>query len=303
MNVLVTGGAGFIASHLVDSLLEQGHNVTVVDNLTSGNSDQIPSGANFYHADILDPSLEQTFCKIRPEVVFHYAAQIDVKVSTTQPELDAMSNVIGTIKVLELCRKYGANKIVYPSTAAVYGDTEQVPISEEHRKNPISFYGISKYTPERYIELYSKLHGLDYTILRYANVYGIRQNPKGEAGVIPIFLSKLLKNERPVIFGSGEQTRDFLYIKDVLAANMLALSNGSRDIYNISNNRSTSVNHLLQLMCELTSRSFDPIYTTARLDDIVHSRLDNSKAIEQLGWKPNYDLRSGLDEVIKYYYR
>lgn len=303
MKILVTGGAGFIASHLADSLLEYGYKVIVVDNLRSGKTNQIPIGATFFCTDILDPSLEQAFLTYTPDIVYHYAAQIDVKISTSQPELDAMTNVVGTLKVLELCKKYEVKKIVYASTAAVYGDAEHMPISEDHINNPISFYGISKYTPEMYIELYSRLYGLDYTIFRYANVYGTRQNINSEAGVIPIFLNKLLNRERPVIYGDGEHTRDFLYVRDVITANLLALSQGSRNTYNVSNNRPTTINELLRLMCELTGRPFDPIYSNPRLDDIVHSNLDNRKVIEQLRWTPEYNLRSGLSEIVNYYCR
>ncbi|QJD85251.1 NAD-dependent epimerase/dehydratase family protein [Cohnella herbarum] len=301
MNVLVTGGAGFIASNLVDSLLYEGYRVTVVDNLTKGDSSHVSAKASFYQANILDNKLDRIFSDTCPEVVFHFAAQVDVQTSMNRPEHDAMSNIIGTINVLQCCIKYGVKKIIYASTAAVYGVPSFIPLSEEHPKNPISFYGASKYAPERYIELFSELHGLDYTILRYANAYGMRQDPSGEGGVVSIFLSKLLKGKPIVIFGDGEHTRDFVYVKDIVAANLAAISEGRNQIYNVSCNRQTSINQLLRLICKLTGRSFEPMYSPARKGEIIHSCLNNTKAVLELGWKPQYDLEHGLQETINYY--
>lgn len=301
MNVLITGGAGFIASHLVDSLLHAGHQVSVVDNLSTGNYDYLPPNAELFQTNILDEQLDRAFMACRPQIVFHHAAQIDVQTSMKKPDFDAMTNIVGTLKVLECCRKYGVKKIVYASSAAVYGVPELLPITEDHRKKPISFYGVSKFSPERYIELFSDLYGLDYTILRYSNVYGIRQDPKGEGGVISSFLSKLLLRENPTIFGDGEQTRDFIYVKDVVSANIAAITKGYRGTYNISCNSQLSVNRLLQLMCSIMDRPFEPQYESPREGDIIHSRLDNTKAIHDLRWRPSHDIESGLTETINYY--
>jgi UDP-glucose 4-epimerase len=301
MNILVTGGAGFIASHIVDQLIEAGHQVHILDNLSTGKRNHINPRASFYQADLLDEQLTQLFAAILPEIVIHHAAQIDVQTSLKHPLLDAKINILGTIAILEQCRDHKVRKIIYASSAAVYGTPEYLGVDERHPLKPLSFYGISKHTPEHYIETFSTLFGLDYTILRYANAYGIRQDPKGEGGVVSIFVDKLLQEQQPLIFGDGEQTRDFIYVKDIVSANMAALEHGSRSIYNISRNVQTTVVELLQLMCELCNRAYTPKFEPPRSGDIIHSRLDNSAAIRDLGWTPAYNLRQGLQETCDYY--
>ncbi|ULL19023.1 NAD-dependent epimerase/dehydratase family protein [Paenibacillus sp. H1-7] len=301
MNILITGGAGFIASHIVDRLVGHGHVVSIIDNLSTGNMDELSDFASFYHCSIMDDEIESIFQKVQPEVVFHHAAQIDVQTSLSQPVLDAEINILGTIKLLEQCKKYGVRKIIYASSAAVYGTPEYLPVDERHPVQPLSFYGISKHTPEHYIEVFSKLSDLDYTILRYANVYGIRQDPRGEGGVISIFVNKLLEGRTPIIFGDGEQTRDFIYVKDIVEANIAALEKGSKGIYNISCNEQTTVNQLLKVMSEICNMPFEPQYLPPRSGDIIHSCLDNSAAKEELGWKPKYTLAEGLKETCDYY--
>lgn len=301
MNVLVTGGAGFIASHIVDQLIEDGHHVHILDNLSTGKTSNINPQASFYQADILGEQLSQLFEAIHPEIVIHHAAQIDVQTSLKQPLLDAKINILGTIAILEHCRNHGVRKLIYASSAAVYGTPEYLGVDERHSLKPLSFYGISKHTPEHYIEAFSSLFGLDYTILRYANVYGIRQDPKGEGGVVSIFVDKLLQKQQPLIFGDGDQTRDFIYVKDIVRANMAALTDGSRGIYNISWNVQTTVVELLQLMCELCDTPYSPKFESPRAGDILHSRLDNTAAKQYLGWEPVYTLRQGLQETCDYY--
>lgn len=301
MKILVTGGAGFIGSNIVDALIEQGHEVSVVDNLSTGNQDNLNPHAKFYQTDITDPELAQVFDQVRPEVVIHHAAQIDVQTSLHNPLLDAKINIIGTINILEQCKTFEVRKIIYASSAAVYGPPEYLGVDEVHPLNPISFYGISKHTPEHYIQVYSGLCGLDYTIFRYSNVYGIRQDPKGEGGVICIFLDKLLRGETPTIFGDGEQTRDFIYVKDIVSANMAALNQGSGNLINISNNEQISVNDLLRKMCGIMGKEFSPNYIHARQGDIEHSRLTNLKAIEKLQWQPKYTIDQGLKETYLHY--
>ncbi|KKC30214.1 SDR family oxidoreductase [Caldanaerobacter subterraneus] len=301
MKVLVTGGAGFIGSNIVDLLIGNGHGVVIVDNLSTGKEEFINKKAIFYKKDIADDDLYEIFEKEEPDYVIHQAAQIDVQKSVNNPAFDAKVNILGTVNLLECCRKSGVKKIVYASSAAVYGNPEYLPIDEVHKINPISYYGISKHTAEHYFEVYSQLYGLKYTILRYANVYGIRQDPKGEGGVISIFIDKMLKGERPIIFGDGKQTRDFVYVKDVAKANLLALKRGDNEVVNISTNKPTSINELVEIMNKIMNTSLKPIYTEPRKGDIIHSYLDNKKALEVLGWKPEYSLEDGLRETIEYY--
>jgi UDP-glucose 4-epimerase len=301
MHILVTGGAGFIGSHIVDELIKSGHHVHILDNLSTGRTENLNPQAVFHQGDLLDHGLAEAFTAARPEVVIHHAAQIDVQTSLTNPFLDAKINILGTIAVLEQCREHCVRKLIYASSAAVYGTPQYLGVDEAHPVKPLSFYGISKHTPELYIESFASLYDLDYTILRYANVYGVRQDPKGEGGVVSIFVDKLLEGKQPLIFGDGEQTRDFIYVKDIVRANMAALSKGSRRLYNISWNEQTSVNELLKEMCEISGRSFKPIYAPARVGDIVHSRLDNRAALTGLEWSPEYTLRDGLRETFDYY--
>lgn len=301
MNILVTGGCGFIGSHIVDVLIEDGHNVIVVDNLSTGSIKNLNNKAVFYNIDILSDSLKEVFEKERPEVVYHHAAQINIQYSIQSPSIDANVNIVGTIKVLECMREYNINKIIYASSAAAYGDPKYLPIDEEHEKNPLSFYGISKYTPEYYIDVFSKLYGIKYTILRYANVYGIRQDPKGEGGVVSIFTDMVKEDKSPFIFGTGEQIRDFIYVKDIALANLCVLNKGDNQVFNVSTCLPTSVNELLKEINNIYGKNIKPIYEDARNGDIFKSILLNHKLIKETGWEPKYDLKQGLKETIDYY--
>lgn len=302
MRVLVTGGAGFIASHIVDELIDLNHDVCIIDNLSSGSRKNINTEARFYKCDIKEvDKLKLIFEVERPEVVIHHAAQIDVQTSFEKPAFDAESNIVGTINILECCREFGIRKIIYPSSAAVYGDPKYLPLDEDHISNPISFYGISKHTPEHYIKTYALIYGLKYTIFRYSNVYGIRQDPKGEGGVISIFVDKLLNNETAFIFGDGKQTRDFIYVKDIVQANILALCKGDNELLNISTGRPITVNELLKVMKGAAKSKVDVIYKEARKGDILHSYLDNKRAKEELGWEAEYTIADGIMETVQYY--
>jgi len=301
MKVLVTGGAGFIGSHIVDTLIESGYEVVVVDNLGTGKKEYLHHKAVFYHLDIHSKQLDDVFSKELPDFVIHEAAQVDVSTSINDPYYDAYSNILGTIHLLELCRKYHVKKIIYASSCAVYGEQGDYSIQESSVIQPISFYGASKYTPEQYIQLYQKLYGISFTILRYANVYGPRQTPKGEGGVISIFIQKLLKNENPIIYGDGTQSRDFVYVKDVAYANLLALTKGENQICNVSLNKKTSINELYLLISLIISHSSTPVNKPNRNGDILYSRLDNQKARELLEWKPKFDLFQGLKETKEFY--
>lgn len=302
MKVLITGGAGFIGSNVADLLIKEGHSVVVLDNLSQGKRENVDSSVTFYLCDILDvDNLNRIFSKEKPEVVIHNAAQIDVQTSLKEPAFDSEVNIKGTINVLECCKNFSVKKIIYPSSAAVYGNPVYLPVDEKHPIDPISFYGISKHTPEHYIKAYGELYGIKYTIFRYANVYGIRQDPKGEGGVVSIFIDKFLNGEVPLIFGDGEQTRDFIYVKDIAKANLLALNNGDNMILNISTKIPITVNQLFQTMKDIFHSNVDASYVKERKGDIKHSYLDNSLAEENLDWKVYYSFEAGIRETIEYY--
>ncbi|PTV95048.1 UDP-glucose 4-epimerase [Halanaerobium saccharolyticum] len=301
MEVLVTGGAGFIGSNIVDGLIEEGHKVIVVDNLSSGKKENLNEKAEFYQLDISDQELEKVFEENNITHVIHHAAQIDVQHSIKDPLFDAQNNILGTIKVLEMSREYEVEKIVYASSAAVYGEPDYLPIDEEHPIKAMSPYGISKHTPEHYIKMYNELYDLKYTIFRYANVYGPRQDPKGEGGVVSIFVDKMLAKDRPVIFGDGQQTRDFIHVYDIVKANLLALETGDNTLVNISTESRDSVNDLVEYLNLILPYNLKAIYEEARKGDILHSSLANGKAKELLDWTPDYDFKAGLEQTVEYY--
>lgn len=299
--VLVTGGAGFIGSHVVDALINEGFEVVVVDNLRHGNINNINPHARFYKKDINDGNLLEVFIKEKPCYVYHEAAQIEVSKSCDNPIEDAMINIAGTLNILECCRKTGVRKIIYSSSAAVYGEPKYLPIDEEHPISPVSCYGVSKHTPEHYIEIYNQLYGINYTVLRYANVYGERQDSKGEAGVISIFIDKFMNNDSPVVYGDGNQTRDFIYVKDIVKANLLALEKGDGEIINVGTCVPVSINGLIDVLKEITGKEVNPKYENQRIGDIRDSYMNNDKAKALLGWQPKYDIKTGLMETLKWY--
>jgi UDP-glucose 4-epimerase len=301
MQILVTGGAGFIGSNIVDALIEKDYQVIVADNLSSGKKENLNQQAKFYEVDIQTDALAEVFAENEITHVIHHAAQIDVQHSIEDPTFDAQNNILGTIKLLENCRDYGVEKIIYASSAAVYGEPEYLPIDEKHPIKAMSPYGISKHTPEHYIKMYSELYNLKYTIFRYANVYGPRQDPKGEGGVVSIFVDLMLDQKRPHIFGDGEQTRDFIHVYDIVEANISALTKGDNTLMNISTASRDSVNDLVDNLNQISDYRLDPIYEEARAGDILHSSLDNSKAKEILAWSPDYDFKSGLKQTAEYY--
>jgi UDP-glucose 4-epimerase len=301
MKVIVTGGAGFIGSNLVDRLIKEGFDTYVIDNLSTGKQQFINPKAKFYKADILDiQEMELIFEEVKPKAVFHLAAQIDVQTSIQRPAIDAQTNILGTINVIELCKTY-KSKLIYSSSAAVYGTPQFLPVGEQHPINPLSNYGISKYTPELYIRCSAQLYNLKYTILRYSNVYGPRQIPKGEGGVISIFINKIMNNEVPVIFGDGKQTRDFIYVEDVVSANLSALTSDKNGTYNISRKERLSINEIVEILNETLNKNNVPEYKPERLGDITHSCLDNQLAKTELNWEPNYSISDGLTKTCQFY--
>ncbi|WP_026565577.1 NAD-dependent epimerase/dehydratase family protein [Bacillus sp. UNC41MFS5] len=301
MKVLVTGGAGFIGSHVVDLLIQSGYEPIVVDNLRSGNREFVPPNVRFIKMDISSPKIEEVFAREKPDVVIHLAAQVDVAYSVKNPVEDANQNILGTIRLLTCSHKFKVKKFIFSSSCAIYGEKDDCSIKETFPVQPLSFYGISKYTSELYIQAFLQLFQLPYTILRYANVYGPRQSSIGEGGVISIFLKKVLNGEAPHILGDGEQTRDFVYVKDVARANVLSIEKGTNGIFNIGTNSKTSINQLFQIITSLTNSNLSPILMPEREGDIRYSRLDNTKAVNLLAWKPDFDLQTGLNETLNYY--
>ncbi len=299
MRILVTGGAGFIASHVVDLLIEAGHHVAVVDNLTTGRRANLNPAAIFYEVDIRAPELHAVFDQERPEVVSHHAAQMDVRRSMTEPLFDADNNILGSLNLLECARQSGTRKIIYISSGgAVYGEPEYLPCDEAHPVNPLCPYGASKYIVEKYCYLYRENYGLDYTVLRYPNVYGPRQNPEGEAGVVAIFANRMLRDEIPTINGTGEQERDFVYVGDCARANLLTLERGSGMIYNLASGVGTSINRIWELLREATGCHGEPVHGPAKVGETSRIYLTAARAELELGWRPTVDLAEGLQRTV-----
>lgn len=301
VKVLVTGGAGFIGSHIVDRCLERGWETVIVDNLSTGKREHVHPDAAFYHEDIRSHVLHRIMAGERPDAVIHHAAQIDVQQSIMNPLEDAAVNISGTVNLLKASVNAGVGKFIYASSAAVYGAPTALPIAEDHAKAPASFYGVSKYVPEYYIQTCASLYGIDYTILRYANVYGARQDPKGEGGVISIFLDRMLRGLPLRVFGDGMQTRDFIYVGDVAEANVQAISRGGGRVMNIGTSEATSLNGLIEAFEAVLGKKQEVGYEAARAGDILHSSLDNRLAREHLDWTPKIDLAQGLKLIYDYY--
>ena len=302
MRVLVTGGAGFIGSHTVDRLIGEGHDVSVVDSLVTGFREQVHPRASFHEVDITDEqALAGVFAAERPEAVIHLAAQMDVRVSTREPAYDARVNILGSLNVIESALAHGTRKIVYASSGgAIYGEPEDLPVREDHPIQPLSQYGVTKHTVEHYLYLYAHQQGLRYTALRYANVYGPRQNPGGEAGVIAIFARSLLLSLPCRIFGDGEQTRDYVYVGDVVAANVMALTAADQEALHIGCGVETSVNDLHRNLSAICDSRRPPQYEPERPGEVRRIALDPSLAVERLGWRPQVPLAEGLERTVDY---
>jgi UDP-glucose 4-epimerase len=301
MNVLVTGGAGFIGSHVVEALIEAGHRVVVVDDLSHGRRENLHPDAVFYEMDIRSPALRAIFEREQPEVVSHHAAQIDVGRSVQDPIFDAETNVLGTLNVLECCRAARTRKIIFISSAAVYGEPQQLPCAEDHPIHPLSPYGASKYTIEVYLRTYRSTYGLETTVLRYGNVYGPRQDPHGEAGVVAIFTQRMLAGGTPTINGSGEQERDFVYVEDCARGNLLALTRGDGDVVNLSTGRGISINRLTETLKALTHYEGTAHYGPEKPGEIFKITLDPARAAEALGWQPTVSLEEGLAHTVAFF--
>jgi UDP-glucose 4-epimerase len=306
MKVLITGGAGFIGSHVAEALLNAGHEVVVADNLSAGSVGNIPRGVRFYLLDVLSPELNRLFELEKPEVVNHHAAQISVTVSAREPMRDATVNALGTLNVLEACVRHGVGKLIFISTGgALYGDTEVVPTPEDHPTQPMSPYGIHKRLGEEYLRFYSAQHGLRYTVLRYANVYGPRQDPHGEAGVVSIFINQLREGKIPTIFAYPDQPegmlRDYVYVEDVARASVLAMERGAGERINIGTGIATSTGALYRELAGLFTNPPTPRREAPRAGELRRSCLDIGKAKEVLGWAPAVDLHEGIARTVRYF--
>jgi UDP-glucose 4-epimerase len=302
MKALVTGGAGFIGAHLARELLERQWEVHVIDDLSTGYASKIPLGATLHQMDIRQPEVEERIAQIRPDIVFHLAAQADVQRSIKEPDTDAAINITGTARILKACVAAHVRKLIFSSTSAVYGELSKDKITEGDSPQPISFYGMSKWAGEQYLEVFHRLHGQPFTVLRYGNVYGPGQTAKGEGGVIALFMEKLARNEPLRIHGDGGQTRDFIYVKDVVAANLAAVDAGDGDTFQISTGNTTSVNQIAQLLKELHPAEVPVEYGPARPGDIRHSCLDSAKAQKHLHWQPSVSFPQGLAETYRHWF-
>lgn len=304
MKILITGGAGFIASNITDALIDQGHLVFVLDNLSSGFEKNINPKAIFIKADIRDKNLSQLFEKEKFDIVNHHAAQMDVRRSVADPSFDADVNIIGTINLLQNSIKHGIKKFLFASTGgAIYGEQEYYPADEKHPTNPLSPYGISKLSVEKYLYFYKSQYGLKYTILRYANIYGPRQNPHGEAGAVAIFSKKLLNGEQPIINGDGKQTRDYTFVKDVVKANLLTLDDDCSSIYNVGTGKETDVNTLFDMMNKIIGKGQTEKHGPRMPGEQLRSVISSQKLNQKFGWFPSTSLKDGLTATIEFFYK
>jgi len=301
LKVLVTGGAGFIGSHIVDALLEEDNEVVIVDNLSTGFRQNVNPRATFYPVSIVDRRLKHIFKVEQPDVVIHEAAQTVVTRSVREPVYDAQVNIIGSINLLDNCVNFKVKKVVYASSCAIYGAPQYIPIDEDHPLNAISPYGVSKQTVERYLFAYNNIFGLNYCALRYSNVFGPRQNAAGEAGVIAIFTRQMLSGKQPKIYGNGDKTRSYVYVKDVVAANMLALKSESCGVFNIGTSAETSDQRIFDLVSHFCLYDGIPKYMDERPGEIRRMCLDATRASQVLGWVPATNIEEGIANTVSSY--
>jgi UDP-glucose 4-epimerase len=300
MKILVTGGAGFIGSHLVDRLVSEGHTVSIVDNLSTGKKENVNKKAKLHKTDIENPELQKVFEETEPEAVFHLAAQTQVTRSMDDPLFDARTNILGTLNLLVLSLKYGVQKFIFSSSGGVlYGNTVSAA-TEDCPANPFSPYGLSKQAGEQYVRFYGQL-GLNYTILRYSNVYGPRQDPYGEAGVVAIWSNLMLANEPCVLYGFGKLKRDYVYVEDIVRANVSALRRGENQAFNIGTGVPTSVKELFEEMSQAANYSQEPVHKPTRPGELEVNFLNCDKARKELGWEPKTKLSDGLTTTIQWF--
>ena len=302
MNCLVTGGAGFIGSHLVDKLIDKKNKVVVVDDLSTGKIENLNEKAKFYKANINSSQISKIFNKELPELIFHYAAHIEARESVKDPIADAKINIIGSLNILENCRKYKIKKIIFASSGGeIYGAAKKIPTPETFSPSPISPYGVGKLAVEKYLDSYFKLFGIPYLSLRYGNVYGPRQNPDGEAGVIAIFINKMLKNKSLLIHGDGKQTKDYIFINDAIEATFLAFTKNIEGIINIGTEKETSVLEIFYKLKKLIPSKAKEKYVPLPPCGFKRSCLYIEKAKKTLGRQPKYSLEEGLKRTIEWF--
>lgn len=298
----MTGGAGFIASHIVDAYLTEGHRVVIVDDLSSGSKDNVNPQATFYQLDIRSDRLSEIFKKEKIEVVNHHAAQMDVRKSVADPQFDASVNVLGGLNVFERAREHGVKKVLFASTGgAIYGEQDYFPADEEHPLRPLSPYGITKLATEKYLFYYREVHGIQHVILRYANVYGPRQNPHGEAGVVAIFASKMVRGETPTINGDGKQTRDYTFVGDVVKANVLALRFNGSNIFNVGTGVENDVNKLFHELSKSLAPACREVHGPAKAGEQLRSVISHKKIQKELGWSPTVSVDEGLKRTAEFF--
>lgn len=303
MKILVTGGAGFIGSNIVDELIEKKHKVVIVDNLATGNIKNVNKKAKFYKVSVCDKKkIDEIFKKEKIDIVIHHAAQLDVRKSVEDPCFDADVNIKGALNILEACKNTKVKKIIFASSGGtIYGECGTKAPDEKSFANPLSPYGVAKLSVEHYIKAYSALYGLKYTILRYANVYGPRQDVNGEAGVVAIFIGRMTANKDVFIFGNGKQLRDYVYVKDVVSANIKSLTKGNNEIINIGTQKTFSVNQLVKELSVITSYKNKPIFKPKRNGELFKSFLNISKAKKVLNWEPKVSIKEGLKNTVEYF--
>jgi UDP-glucose 4-epimerase len=305
MRVLVTGGAGFIGSHIADAYLAAGHTVGVVDNLSTGSAENLDPRVRFWKADLRDPALQSILAEFRPEIVSHHAAQISVSVSARDPRGDAEINILGALNLLEAAVRHQVQRVIFASTGgAMYGEQEALPTAESVFPEPVSPYGVAKHSVERYLHAFQHMHGLRSVVLRYANVYGPRQNPHGEAGVVAIFCRGILDGKTLTVYGDGGQTRDYVYVGDVVRANLLATTapvEGKIPIMNVGTGVETSVNDLVRLLGDAAGSPLRAEHAPPRSGEQRRSALDAALAARVLGWRPATDVRAGLQETLGWF--
>ncbi len=303
MNILVTGGAGFIGSHLVDALIVHRHRVTILDDLRTGKRSFVNRSARFIKGDVCDQGMtRRVFTREKPEVVFHLAAHIDLRKSVADPVYDAQENILGSLTVLEQCRRVGTKKFIFSSTGgAIYGDTRRIPTPEQQTPKPRSPYGINKRAIEQYLDYYREVHGIPSVTLRYSNVYGPRQNPDGEAGVVAIFAKKIFNRQSITINGDGRQTRDYVFVEDVVRANILAMDRDISGVFNIGTGKEVTVNALLRQMERCVHGTTRFTHGPAKLGEQRRSALNSARASRVLGWKPQVHLEEGLKKTLSWF--
>ncbi len=302
--VLVTGGAGFIGSHIVEVLLSRGHSVAVLDNLSSGKREQVPAGVELFELDITQ-DVDEAFESFRPDIVCHQAAQVSVSYSMKHPEFDATTNILGSIRIIEACRRFGVRRIVYASSAAAYGPLETLPLQETMRCQPVSFYGTSKFTVEHYLRSAAREWDFEWAALRYGNVFGPRQDPHGEAGVIAIFSKCLLSRKSPTIFGGGELTRDYIFVEDVASANVdiieADLLGVDDPVFNVSTMKQTTTNRIFEVIRDAYGVEIEPESAPWRPGDLQDSILDNSRLRQLTGWEASVSLEDGIQKTAYFF--